>query len=159
MLIHKAYRLKLYPNVTQEKRLLENADAVRFVWNYFLALKRDVYFMGGKSPSYHSCSAALTDLKRQDGMEWLHNRLAQPMQQTLRDLEGAYRSFFQKSARFPRFKSKKDAYRSFRIHTTWKLRGGKLQLERDIIVRTRDALPPMKAKCTSVTISHNACKT
>ena len=159
MVIHKAYRLKLYPNKTQEKRLLEIADGARFVWNYYLAQKRDRYLMGGKSPSYLQCARDLTDLKRQDGMEWLDGVLVHPLQQSLRSLDRAYGAFFRKSAQFPRFKSKKDSRRSFRIPVGWKLRGSKLQIERGVVIRMRGTHPPMKARQMSVTVSRDACGT
>lgn len=157
MLINKAYKLKLYPNITQENRLLEVANATRFVWNYYLAQKRDIYLMGGKTPNYLHCSRDLTYLKKD--REWLSTVISHPLQQTLRDLEGAYGKFFKKASGLPRFKTKKDSYHSFRIPQGWRLRGDKIQIEKSTVIRTRGTLPPIKSRMTSVTISRDACGT
>jgi len=160
MKINKAYKLKLRPTASQEKRLLEVSDATRFVWNYYLAQKRDIYMMGGKSPNYYDCAKDLTHLKKVAGMEWLSDEgHSQAMQQTLQDQEQAYKRFFKKIARFPRFKTKRDARRSFRLPNCWKLKGNRLQIMKDCRVAFGGTLPPMKAKLCSLTVSRDSVGT
>ncbi|MBF1837939.1 transposase, partial [Escherichia coli] len=45
--------------------------------------------------------------------QWLKDSPSQPLQQSLKDLERAYKNFFQKRAAFPRFKKRgqNDAFR------------------------------------------------
>lgn len=160
MMIRKAYKIKLRPTEVQKTRLLEIADCTRFVWNYYLALKKDIYIAGGKPPNYFGCTKDLTDLKRQEGMEWLKEKsIVHPLQQTLRDQENAYKKFFTKKSGFPNFKSKHDVRRAFRIPTGWKLKGNKLQLTKDVKVRFGGTTPPMKSCLKSVSISRDSCGT
>ncbi len=155
MVIQKAYKLKLRPNKTQEKRLLEIADGCRYVWNYYLNLKKQCYLEGGKSPSYLMCAKDLTYFKKDK--PWLEG-FSQPLQQALRDQDAAYKNFFSKIARFPRFKSKRDTRRSFRMPIT-RIKNGRIMLERGMLIRCGGTLPPMNAKIGSITFSRDAVGT
>ena len=52
-------------------------------------------------------SAELTALKQQPETAWLKEADSQALQQALKDLHRAFRNFFEKRARYPRFKSRK----------------------------------------------------
>ena len=156
MLIRKAYRLKLYPNTTQRERLWQITGACRFVWNHYLDRSRAEYLEEGTSFNYFDCTSDLTSWKKTEGLEWLEALPVHPLQQTLRDLTTAYKKFWTKQARFPRFKSRKNSHQSFRIPAGRKLRGTKLQIGRNTIFRFRGTTPPTEASLKSVTVSSDA---
>lgn len=136
MQIHKAYRLKLYPNVSQERHLIEITNSVRFVWNYYLALKEDCYALGGKPPTGNQCSADLTVLRKQEGMEWLRAVISRPQREALRDLDLAYKAFFEKNSSLPKFKSKKDEQLSFRLTEDWRIKKKAIQIDRNTLLHS-----------------------
>ncbi len=55
----------------------------------------------------------LVEWKNATETQWLKDAPSQPLQQSLKDLERAYKNFFQKRAAFPRFKKRgqNDAFR------------------------------------------------
>ena len=59
------------------------------------------------TPSWQTC------YRRGSNLAWLKETPSQALQQTLKDLERAYKNFFSKRADFPRFKKKgqSDSYR------------------------------------------------
>ena len=137
MQVHKLYKVRLYPNKEQEKRLSETIDACRFVWNYYLAKRKEEYLRNGKSFSYLECSRDLTLLKKKEEYEWLSDVQAFPLQNSLRNLEKAYKRFFTKVSKYPTFKSKNDTIKSFGKPKDWKLVVNKIQLEKNLVIRYR----------------------
>jgi putative transposase len=90
--MEKAYKFRIYPNKTQRKLLAQTFGNCRFVYNYFLARRKSVYEIEQKSMSYTDCSKELTQLKKE--FEWLKECDAIALQQSLRDLDKAYKIFF-----------------------------------------------------------------
>ena len=101
---------------------------VRFVYNWGLDWRK-TQFEAGNRVGYHESSAALTRLKKEEGKEWLRDVSCVPVQQALRDLDTAYRKFFEKHAGYPRFKSKYDGRQGAEYTTSaMKFSGGSLFL-------------------------------
>lgn len=65
--------------------------------------------------TYNMCSKDLTSLKKK--LEWLKEPDKDSLQKSLKDLDIAYQKFFN-GAGYPRFKSKKDRYKSYRTSCT-----------------------------------------
>ena len=59
----------------------------------------------------------LTTLKRYDDYSWLKNADSSALQQSLRDLDTAYKNFFKLHRGYPKFKSKHKHKQSYRIPT------------------------------------------
>lgn len=108
MLIRKSLRYRLYPNVEQQKKLTVQFGHARFVWNWGLQLRKTTYLETGKGISYNQLAGKLVALKNTPETEWLKEADSQALQQKLQDLDRAYTNFFEKRAKFPRFKSKRD---------------------------------------------------
>ena len=106
MLIRKAYKYRIYPNKTQQAALAVQFGHTRYVYNYFLALRIETYQRTGKGMSYADTAKQLPGMKRSAEYEWLKEADSQALQQTLKDLDRAYQNFYEKRARFPRYKSK-----------------------------------------------------
>ena len=62
------------------------------------------------------CSKDLTDLKKE--LKWLKEPDKDSLQKTLRDLDMAYQKFFTEHIGYPKFKSKKNRYKSYRTSCT-----------------------------------------
>jgi len=68
--------------------------------------RTDAYYERQERIGYHEASAALTALKQQSETAWLNDVSSVPLQQALRHLDKAFRSFFEGRARYPSFHKK-----------------------------------------------------
>ncbi|WP_219375632.1 IS200/IS605 family element RNA-guided endonuclease TnpB [Bacillus mycoides] len=118
MLVNKAYKFRIYPNKKQEILIAKTIGCSRFVFNYFLALWNDTYKEARKGLTYFSCSAKLTQLKKQQDTIWLKEVDSIALQSTLKNLADAFSRFFKKQNDMPRFKSKKNTVQSYTTKQT-----------------------------------------
>ncbi len=89
------------------------AGACRFVFNRALALQNENHEAGKKYIPYTKMASWLVEWKNATETQWLKDSPSQSLQQSLKDLERAYKNFFQNRAAFPRFKKRgqNDAFR------------------------------------------------
>ncbi len=89
------------------------AGACRFVFNRALARQNENHEAGNKYIPYGRMASWLVEWKNATETHWLKDSPSQPLQQSLKDLEQAYKNFFQNRAAFPRFKKRgqNDAFR------------------------------------------------
>jgi putative transposase len=85
--------------------------ACRFVYNGALRLRTDAFARGEKI-TYEKTSSALTLLKKQPEYSWLNEVSCVPTQQTLRNLQTAFKNFFEGRTSYPTFKKKWDGHQS-----------------------------------------------
>lgn len=84
------YRYRFYPTDQQQQSLAQLFGCVRVVWNDALAFCKQFE----KLPGYNKLSAMLTQSKKMEERKWLADVSAVPLQQSLRNLDVAYRNFF-----------------------------------------------------------------
>ena len=106
-MIQKTYKFRLYPNKEQEKMLVNYFGSVRFVYNHFLAKRKEQYEQARKISNYYEQAKELTAMKKTEVYSWLKEINSQTLQHALRHLETAYVNFFKGRTKFPRFHSKK----------------------------------------------------
>lgn len=135
----KVYRFRIDPTAEQEAALARFAGARRFVFNWALARRKEIYKEAGKSVSWSELSVELTELKNKPGFEWLKEIDSQLLQQALADCKRAFDNFFQKRARFPRFKKKHSANQSFRVPQRVKLENGRVYIPKIGWVKVRQS--------------------
>jgi putative transposase len=80
--------------------------AARWLWNTALEIRREAYRECGLTLTGNDVSRWLTQWKGTPGHEWLAQVPATCLTQCLRDQDAAFRSFFARRARYPRFKGK-----------------------------------------------------
>ena len=78
--------------------------------------------------SYAQSDRALTAMKRDPGLAWLNEVSSVPLQQALRHQHQAFRAFFARRARYPRFKSRRGRQCAHYTRSAFSMRGGVLQL-------------------------------
>jgi len=139
--LHKAFRFRMEPNISQRQALARNAGARRWVWNWALGRKQAYYAEKGTTLPTRILQAELPLLKRQPETSWLADVDAQSLQVALRDLDRAYENFFAKRARFPRFKSRKRDQARFGIPQRVKVAGGRVYIPKVGSVRIRQSQP------------------
>ncbi len=76
MVVHKAYKFRIYPTKKQEVFIAKTIGCSRFVFNHFLATWNNTYKDTGKGLTYNACSKQLTQLKKE--WTWLKEVTAQP---------------------------------------------------------------------------------
>ncbi len=64
LIVNKAYNFRIYPTKEQETLIAKTIGCSRFVFNRFLEIWNDSYTETGKGLTYQSCSAELTQLKK-----------------------------------------------------------------------------------------------
>lgn len=106
-IIQKTYKFRLYPNKEQEQTLANYFGCVRFVYNHFLAKRKEQYEQTKKSSNYYEQAKELTAMKKTETYSWLKEINSQTLQHALRHLDTAYVNFFKGRTKFPRFHSKK----------------------------------------------------
>ena len=123
----KAFKYRIYPTKEQQDFLARQFGAVRFIYNRFLANRKDEHLNNKKSLNYYDDAKILTDLKQQDGYAWLYDINSQTLQSSLRNLEVSYQNFFKKRSKFPRFHSKKNK-QCIKIPQHFKVENNKLYI-------------------------------
>jgi putative transposase len=112
--LKQRYRYRIYPTPLQAVSLAQLFGCTRVVWNDALAECQRLYGDGEKYPGVVTLSKRLTDLKKESAFSWLSDVSSVPLQQSLRDLDVAFRNFFSSATgkrkgtkvRMPRFKKR-----------------------------------------------------
>ncbi len=99
-----ATKLRIYPNKGQKDKLAQQFGCARFVFNRALALKKEAWDSEQDSISCYEIKKQLPYWKKE--LPWLKEADSQALQQSILNLDRAYKGFFAKRARFPKFKSK-----------------------------------------------------
>ncbi|MFD7975681.1 RNA-guided endonuclease InsQ/TnpB family protein [Streptomyces sp. NPDC059071] len=155
------YSFRLYPNGPQRAALAQAFGCARVVFNDALRVREDARVAGLPFVTYGTLSKRLTASKKTPERAWLAEVSSVILQQSLRDLDTAYRNFFDglkgKRPRVgpPRFKSKRDTRQAIRFtrNAGWKITpGGKLRLPRvgDMPVKWSRRLPSTPSTVTVI---------
>lgn len=146
MIRNKAFKVRLYPTAAQAELINRTLGCARFVYNHFLARRIDTYRNDGKGMTYAQTDKALTLLKQQEETSWLSEVDKFALQQSLRDLERAYKNFFRtakqskgKKAGFPKFKKKRsnESYRTQFTNNNIQIGEGELKLPKLGWIKTK----------------------
>ncbi|MFF3349059.1 RNA-guided endonuclease InsQ/TnpB family protein [Streptomyces sp. NPDC002779] len=156
------YSFRLYPGAGQRVALARAFGCARVVYNDALRARERARSEGMPFPKTGDLSRALiTEAKNTPERAWLGEVSAVVLQQSLRDLDSAYRNFFDglkgKRPRMgaPRFKSRKDSRQAVRFtaNARWSITpGGKLRLPKigDLKVKWSRTLPSTPSTVTVV---------
>ena len=158
----RAFRTELNPNNKQRSMFYRHAGCARFVFNWGLQRKKEVWWMNQlplphiKTPTAIDLHRELVVRKKQD-WGWMYEMSKCAPQEALRDLDRAFKNFFENRTNFPRFKSRHDGVGSFRLT-------GRFQVEKDRVYLTRIGWVRLKERgylpsamhVLSITISERA---
>jgi len=102
----KANKYMIKPDPVQQKKLAVQFGHARFIYNYALSIKCEAYKDYGVNISRYALQSMLPAMKRERLYAWFKDAHSQVLQSALLHLDIAFKNFFQKRARFPRFKKK-----------------------------------------------------
>lgn len=120
--MQKAFKVTLAPNRTQIVQIHRTVGCARFVYNHYLARRKEVYHTTKQTLGYNACSAELTGLKKE--LTWLKEVDKFALQNALKNIDAAYKNFFDgltgKRPRmgFPGFKKRHGPKQSYRTNLT-----------------------------------------
>ena len=114
MNIYKAYKLRIYPTDFQRELLEKTFGCTRYIYNNFLAERKNKYEESKTRISVYEQLKKLTDLKR--AKEWLREIDSCALQACVYNLDDAFQKFF-KGNGYPRFRAK-GVHESFRTNNT-----------------------------------------
>jgi putative transposase len=126
------YQHRFYPTDQQQQSLAQLFGCVRVVWNDALAFSKAC----AKYPGYNQLSSALALIKKTEAREWLKNVSSVPLQQSLKNLDKAYKNFFDsckgqrkgKKVKPPRFKKRTNAQSATFTKAAFSLTGNSVSL-------------------------------
>lgn len=129
-----SYKFRIYPSPSQINQIQQNFGSVRFVYNYFLTKRKEIWETEQRTCGYYECNKNLTRLKKE--LKWLNDSDSTSLQYCLRDLDRAFCAFFSgiqnnKSIGYPKYKSKKcnlKSYRSCHVKDNIELSDGSIRL-------------------------------
>ena len=111
---YKAYKLKIYPTDFQRELLEKTFGCTRYIYNNFLAERKNKYEESKTRISVYEQLKELTDLKKEK--EWLREIDSCALQACVYNLDDAFQKFF-KGHGYPRFRVK-GVHESFRTNNT-----------------------------------------
>jgi putative transposase len=96
--------MRVYPTRSQRMLLGRLYGSARFVWNWALARRKELYASEGRYLGWVELSAQFTVLRRAETTAWLSELPREPFAQVLRDQERAFKNFFAGRGCYPRFR-------------------------------------------------------
>ncbi|WP_307624473.1 RNA-guided endonuclease InsQ/TnpB family protein [Streptomyces turgidiscabies] len=158
------YAFRLYPEPGQRVALARAFGCARVVFNDAVRAREDARAAKEPYPGAAALSQRLiTQAKKTPERSWLGEVSSVVLQQSLRDVEAAYRNFFAslkgerkgKRVGAPRFRSRKDARQAIRFtaNARWKITGsGRLSLPKigDVKVKWSRVLPVTPSSVTVI---------
>lgn len=159
--MERRYKFRIYPTKAQEALIQQTFGCCRFVYNYYLAKRIELYKSNQATMNYYSCSKDLTVLKKE--LVWLQEVDATALRSSLYDLDDAYKHFFRglkQKVRVgrPKFKSKRShnkSYRASRVINNIAVVGNKVKLPKLGLVKCRIS-KEVTGRILSATVSQNA---
>lgn len=155
MKVSKAFKYRIFPTDEQKKNLAQTFGCVRLTFNTMLDVRTKAWQQDKQHLSYHDTAKMLTELKKQEDRIFLNDVSSVCLQQTLRNLDTAFRNFFANRAKYPTFKKAKSNQSARYANNAFKFVSGKITLARQtepLEISWSRSLPE-DAKINSITIS------
>ena len=118
MIINRAYKFRLYPNLEQMILINKTFGCSRLVYNHYLNKKQTLYKEEKKSLSAQDTISDLKNLYIE--YPFLKEVDSMSLRCALFDLDNSYQKFFKEKKGYPRYKSRyeKNSYRTNYIKKT-----------------------------------------
>lgn len=124
----RASKYRFFPTDEQAHNLACTFGCCRVVYNWALKRRTVAWFEHGQRMNYNALSQALTELKKQEGTVWLAEVSSVPLQQSLRHLDKGMVNFFEKRAKYPKYKKKHNQQSAIYVNTAFVWTGSTLTL-------------------------------
>ena len=120
MIINKAYKFRIYPSSEQKEIINKTFGCTRFIYNYYLNKKCELYKNNKQNISAYECIKDIPNLYNE--RPYLKEIDSCSLRCTLFDLDNSYNKFFKEKIGYPKYKNKyaKNSYRTNLITSTYK---------------------------------------
>ena len=109
----KSIKVRLNPNNKQLTKLFQYAGCARFAYNWAISREEENHKQGNKFLSDMDLRKEFTQLKKLQEYKWLNEISNNVTKQAIKDACNAYKNFFKRQCKFPKFKSRKHSTPSF----------------------------------------------
>lgn len=109
----KVIKVILHPNNKQRTKLFRYAGCSRFAYNWTIARQQENYKQENKFLSDNNLRKEFTQLKKQPEYSWLNQISNNVPKQAIKDACNAYKRFFKRQCKYPKFKTRKQSNQSF----------------------------------------------
>lgn len=148
-------KFRIYPTKKQAEKIRKTFEAVRYVYNDCLDFRIDQYRCGNHI-GYYEMNRRLFKLKHDGEHDWLNDACAAALQQSIRDLDVAYKNFFNGKKHYPKHKSQNEHDQSYRIPLNGSktiIKNGRMKVPKLGLVRVIISKEiPENAKIYSITV-------
>lgn len=106
----RAYKTEIKLNNEQELVVNKTIGTCRFIYNFFIAYNKEIYEKDKKFISANDFSKYLNNdfLQNNEEYSWIKEVSTKSVKQSIINAEKAFKNFFKKKSKFPKFKKKKD---------------------------------------------------
>jgi putative transposase len=157
VIVQKAFYYRFFPTDAQAAQLGRTFGCARFVYNQALEFRSQAWQQEKKSVGYHETALKLTQWKKEPEKTFLSEVSSVVLQQSLLNLDTAFTNFFEKRAKYPKFKSRRHRQTARYATNAFTFRGGSITLAKQSealdIVWSRPL--PDDAKIINLTISRD----
>jgi putative transposase len=121
MIITRGYKTEIAPTADQRKVLEKHVSAARYIYNWALATRKQLYEEESKSINTFGLNKLLTELKSQPDHVWLYEVSNSTLQAAIRNLCKGFDNFFRRVKQggvpgYPKFHSRYDSKQSFSLY-------------------------------------------
>lgn len=156
----KSFKTELFPNNKQQTMLSKHCDAARFAYNWGLDQRISLWKDKKESVNAQQLHKQIVQLKKTH-LSWLYDVSKCAVQESLRDLDIAFKNFFRRLKQnkkgkkgFPKFKSRKNDHQSYRVQGSIEIDSKAVKIPRIGWVRLKEAdYLPVGVDVKSLTIS------
>ncbi|WP_318614833.1 transposase [Sporosarcina sp. YIM B06819] len=104
----KAYKTEVLLTAAQQQRVNQTIGVCRYVYNLYLHTAQEHYKQTKKHLSGYDFSKWLNNVHTQETDQWIKEVSSKAVKQAIINGDKAYRNFFKRIAKFPRFKKKRN---------------------------------------------------
>jgi putative transposase len=160
-MVNKAFKIKLYPNKSQQTLIDKTVGCSRFLFNQMLNEKIEVYKKLKDDKDALYTYKYKTEKQYKEEFEFLKEVSSRALQQSRIDLETAYKNFYRRikkgqKAGFPKFKAKhkvKLSYREPQVGKIIEIKDNKIKLLKLGWIKFKGLSKDFSGKIKSVTVT------
>lgn len=149
-------KIRIYPNNNQKQIIDTNLNCCRYIYNRMLALKMNAYKKFKMKVSAFDLINHLVKIKKREACSWLKTASSTSLQQSIIDMDKAYKNFFKSGAGYPKFKSKHNSIQSCRYANSVKIKDNKIFLAKAHWIKAKGLRPEITGKVKNITVSREA---
>lgn len=154
MIIQRSYKYELDLNNAQRTACLKHAGAARWAYNFGLRRREEALAAGSASLTAIDLHRELNALKKTT-IPWMYEVSKCAPQEALRDVDRAFVNYFEKRAKFPRPKKRKNGIGGFRLTGKIHISGKHVQLPRLGLLRLKE-ISAVQGRILSATVKEKA---